>query len=178
MNAQKGFTLIELMIVVAIIGILAAIAIPQYQNYIAKSQVSRVMSESGGLKTVVEACINEGRGTAATNPWVSNLAASAALAAGQCELGATASTLLTGAVQGSGTAAGAGTGYPQVATTGTGATAVTRITATFGNSAAGSVVGTGTAANTLVWERNTQGTWRCFTTVDAKFRPNGCTTSS
>ena len=179
MNAQKGFTLIELMIVVAIIGILAAIAIPQYQNYIAKSQVSRAMSEAGGLKTVVEACINEGRGTAATDPFVSNLTAGIALAAGQCELGATASTLLTGVVQGSnGTAAGAGTGYPQVATTGTGAAAVTRITATFGNSAAGSVVGTGTAANTLVWERNTQGTWRCFTTVDAKFRPNGCTTSS
>lgn len=67
MNAttQKGFTLIELMIVVAIIGILAAIAIPQYQNYIAKSQVSRVMSEVGSMRTAAETCLNEGK-TAAT----------------------------------------------------------------------------------------------------------------
>src|SRR5690606_29978043 len=57
---QKGFTLIELMIVVAIIGILAAIAIPQYQNYIAKSQVSRVMSETGSIKTAIETCMMDG----------------------------------------------------------------------------------------------------------------------
>jgi type IV pilus assembly protein PilA len=61
MNAQKGFTLIELMIVVAIIGILAAVAIPQYQNYIAKSQVSRVMGEAGALRTAVEACVLDGK---------------------------------------------------------------------------------------------------------------------
>ncbi|MDO8329153.1 MAG: pilin [Fluviicoccus sp.] len=57
---QKGFTLIELMIVVAIIGILAAVAIPAYQNYIAKSQVSRVMGEVGALKTGVENCVLDG----------------------------------------------------------------------------------------------------------------------
>ena len=68
MNAQKGFTLIELMIVVAIIGILAAIAIPAYQNYVAKSQVSTGLSDITGGKTNAEAKLAEGISAALTDP--------------------------------------------------------------------------------------------------------------
>ena len=50
---QKGFTLIELMIVVAIIGILAAIALPAYQDYTARSQMSEALSLAGGARTAV-----------------------------------------------------------------------------------------------------------------------------
>ncbi len=57
---QKGFTLIELMIVIAIIGILAAIAIPQYQNYVAQSQMSAGLSEIAGGKTGYELLVNKG----------------------------------------------------------------------------------------------------------------------
>ncbi len=87
-HKQQGFTLIELMIVVAIIGILAAIAIPQYQDYIARSQMNRAYGEISALKTAAEESLMRGQ-----EP--SDLAS----------IGYTGSSILTG----SGTSGGTGT---------------------------------------------------------------------
>ena len=54
---QKGFTLIELMIVIAIIGILAAIAVPQYQTYTNKAKFSEVVGATAPWKSAVELCV-------------------------------------------------------------------------------------------------------------------------
>lgn len=67
-GVQRGFTLIELMIVVAIIAVLAAIAIPQYQMYIARTYLARAIGESGSLKPAIETCLDEGDTSAAACP--------------------------------------------------------------------------------------------------------------
>ena len=147
---QQGFTLIELMIVVAIIGILAAIAVPQYQTYVAKTQVTRGMGEAGAIKTAFDTCILDGK-------------TAVGLAAGECDPQASGSNILTGATQGA--AIPAGTGVPQV-TLGAGGT----IIATFGNGAAAAI-----DTKTLTWTRTAAtGSWACTTNVDEKYKPRGC----
>jgi type IV pilus assembly protein PilA len=74
MKKQQGFTLIELMIVVAIIGILAAIAIPAYQDYTIRAQVSEGLNLSGGAKAAVTEYFQD-RGAMPTTNDMAGLAA-------------------------------------------------------------------------------------------------------
>ena len=151
-TTQKGFTLIELMIVVAIIGILAAIAIPQYQNYIAKSQVSRVMSEVGSMRTATETCLNDG------------------LDVTDCDFGWTTSNLLEGGAKPDADGKLQGT-TGLVVEFGT-ATTPTTLEAEFGGNAAQAI-----DSKNLIWTRSTEGSWTCSTSVDPKYKPAGCSGS-
>lgn len=170
MKKARGFTLIELMIVVAIIGILTAIAIPQYQIYVAKSQVSRVLYEASNLKSVVESCVLESR----TGTFSSNITTGSPQAADECNLQATASSLLDpmvgAAVGANATAAPAGMGYPIVTSPAAGQF---QILATFGGGSSGVLT---TTPGQLRWSRDSSGTWTCATNagVNPKYRAKGC----
>ena len=142
---QQGFTLIELMIVVAIIGILAAVAIPAYQDYTAKAQASEALTLLGGLKTPVSESVSQiGMGAGCTS---ANLAAIGAVTAGKSVASITATPVTT---------AGAETCTLLASYLGTGVNS---------KLIGKSVTFTYTAAD---------GKWVCTTTLDATVAPKVC----
>ncbi len=156
LHTSRGFTLIELMIVVAIIAILAAIAIPQYQLYVARSQLTRGMEEVGDLKTAFEDCVNNGK-----------LIVGPADAT-HCDFGATGSNIFAagGNTVAGGDSAAAGTGVPKAIMVANGSGS---LEATFGNSAHAAITG-----KKLTWTRDADGNWSCSTTVVNLYKPSGC----
>lgn len=160
----RGFTLIELMIVAAVIGILAAIAIPQYQTYVFRSHVQRVVGEAGAIKPAVEVCLMTGK-TKVGDP---------ALAAENCDPQATGSNLQVTAGNAAPTIAAVwnsmGSGVPQVTLSSSDSS---KIVATFGNLAGAPLQGA--TAGTITWARDLSGSWSCkAANIDVKYVSASC----
>ena len=149
---QSGFTLIELMIVVAIIGILAAIAIPQYQIYIGKTQATRVINELGQLRLTVEECIQTGRTVIG-------------LATDECDPRASASNLIIGGSQ-VGVVLPNNMGVAQITNP---LILTTSITATVSTQ-----VNPRLAGKKIKWLRTSAGSWSCSSNIESLYLPNSC----
>ncbi|WP_081318767.1 pilin [Xanthomonas translucens] len=148
MKKQQGFTLIELMIVVAIIAILAAIALPAYQNYVAKSQVAAALADITPGKVSVE-----------------NLISSGSAATSASDVGLQPTTKRCSAID---VALTAGASSATISCTVAGNSQV--------NSK--KVIWTRTADAASGATTGGAGGWACTTSVDAKLAPSTCSTDA
>jgi len=144
-SMQKGFTLIELMIVIAIIGVLAAVAVPAYSDYIAKSQVAAGLAEINSTKTSVEVKVSEGVTTAVSAGSSANLLPYGLTSVGSLRCGYVINIATTGAAT--------------VQCTLKGSTVIS-----------GKLIHLVRTADTA----GTPGTWSCSTNTDTKYAPVGC----
>ncbi|WP_039805680.1 pilin [Azotobacter chroococcum] len=167
-QVQKGFTLIELMIVVAIIGILAAIALPQYQNYTARSQATEAMTLLGGLKTpLIDIAGTAGLATACST--------AAAVAADPAAIPPVAA-VPAGALNTSNGYTLAGKYVSGITATATGTTSC-KLQATF--KAAGQGVNDQIAGDTLSFTYTiATGDWACTSSLPDSVRPNNCSSGT
>ena len=147
-RVQRGFTLIELMIVTAIVGILAAVAVPQYQNYVLRSRWASNVGELNGLKTAIFNCMNENQ----TDGTLCNELAELQ-AFGYPGTALTTPSFATGAVTLAGTAPTAGEnptpGSVTIAFTGNAAAGGFVYNASCANNAGGNMVCLSTATDTI-----------------------------
>ena len=150
---QSGFTLIELMIVVAIIGILAAIAIPQYQIYVGKAQATRVINEIGQLRLSVEECVQTGRTVIG-------------LGTDECDPRATGSNLIVGGSQ-VGVVLPNNMGVAQLSNPLTLTSSIIGVVSTQVNPTI--------AGKKVHWRRTASGSWSCSSNIDRIYLPTFCT---
>lgn len=153
---QSGFTLIEITIVVAIIGILSAIAIPQYQIYVGKAQATRLIGELGELRLSVESCLQTG---------ITEIG----LDTDECDPRASASNLIMGSSQ-------VGVTLPNnmgVAQLSNPLTSTSSITAIVSNQVFPSLAG-----KKIEWLRTSEGSWDCSSNIESTYLPHSCSHNS
>jgi len=107
-SMQQGFTLIELMIVVAIIGILAAVALPAYQDYTKKAKFSEVVIGTSAVKTAVELCVQDGNALSACDAGTQGIPADFTTGTGKLLKLEVADGVITATAAGSSTTAAEG----------------------------------------------------------------------